>query len=117
MCLVFSDCDKLLCFSFVVPRSILTYPWVELGGKVNIACVKTGYNASVTFHTKPFYGGKLHRVTGEVKSVTSGRVICKVHGEWNGELEFLYTSNQVCPKHDKCDCVDKCSQLNSMLSI
>lgn len=42
-------------------RSILTIPWVELGGKVNISCARTGYSATVTFHTKPFYGGKLHR--------------------------------------------------------
>lgn len=42
-------------------RSILTVPWVELGGKVNISCAKTGYSATVTFHTKPFYGGKVHR--------------------------------------------------------
>ena len=66
-------------------RSILTFPWVELGGKVNITCAKTGYNASITFHTKPFYGGKLHRVTGEVKNTSTGRVICKVNGEWNGK--------------------------------
>lgn len=42
-------------------RSILTLPWVELGGKVSIACAKTGYSATVIFHTKPFYGGKVHR--------------------------------------------------------
>uniref|UniRef100_A0A8C3XLL5 Uncharacterized protein n=1 Tax=Chelydra serpentina TaxID=8475 RepID=A0A8C3XLL5_CHESE len=42
-------------------RSILTIPWVELGGKVGINCAKTGYSATVTFHTKPFYGGKVHR--------------------------------------------------------
>lgn len=42
-------------------RSILTIPWVELGGKVNINCAKSGYSATVTFHTKPFYGGKVHR--------------------------------------------------------
>lgn len=42
-------------------RSILTIPWVELGGKVNINCARTGYSATVTFHTKPFYGGKVHR--------------------------------------------------------
>lgn len=42
-------------------RSILTVPWVELGGKVTISCVKSGYSATVTFHTKPFYGGKVHR--------------------------------------------------------
>nr|XP_014351054.1 PREDICTED: oxysterol-binding protein-related protein 10 [Latimeria chalumnae] len=43
-------------------RSILTVPWVELGGKVGINCAKTGYSATVTFHTKPFYGGKVHRL-------------------------------------------------------
>lgn len=42
-------------------RSILTIPWVELGGKVSISCAKTGYSATVIFHTKPFYGGKVHR--------------------------------------------------------
>ena len=42
-------------------RSILTVPWVELGGKVTINCAKSGYSATVTFHTKPFYGGKVHR--------------------------------------------------------
>ena len=77
-------------------RSILTFPWVELGGKFNITCAKTGYNASITFHTKPFYGGKLHRVTGEVKNTSTGRVICKVNGEWNGKIEISFTSHQVC---------------------
>ncbi|XP_042088525.1 oxysterol-binding protein-related protein 11 isoform X2 [Ovis aries] len=52
-------------YTFSLPcayaRSILTVPWVELGGKVNVNCAKTGYSASITFHTKPFYGGKLHR--------------------------------------------------------
>ena len=80
-------------------RSILTFPWVELGGKVHITCAKTGYNASVTFHTKPFYGGKLHRVTGEVKNASSGRVICKINGEWNSKLEISFTSNQVSSKY------------------
>lgn len=52
-------------YTFSLPcayaRSILTVPWVELGGKVGVNCTKTGYSASITFHTKPFYGGKLHR--------------------------------------------------------
>lgn len=52
-------------YTFSLPcayaRSILTVPWVELGGKVSVNCAKTGYSASITFHTKPFYGGKLHR--------------------------------------------------------
>lgn len=52
-------------YTFTLPcayaRSILTVPWVELGGKVNITCAKSGYSAVITFQTKPFYGGKLHR--------------------------------------------------------
>lgn len=52
-------------YTFSLPsayaRSILTVPWVELGGKVNVNCAKTGYSAVITFQTKPFYGGKLHR--------------------------------------------------------
>ncbi|KAL6473386.1 hypothetical protein MHYP_G00169470 [Metynnis hypsauchen] len=73
-------------------RSILTVPWVELGGKVTISCAKSGYSATVTFHTKPFYGGKVHRVTAEVKQNSTGTIVCKAQGEWNGTLEFSYSS-------------------------
>ncbi|XP_006636415.2 oxysterol-binding protein-related protein 11 [Lepisosteus oculatus] len=83
-------------YAFTLPcayaRSILTVPWVELGGKVNVGCAKTGYSAAITFQTKPFYGGKLHKVTAEVKHNPTNAVVCKVQGEWNGVLEFTYTS-------------------------
>ncbi|XP_036122974.1 oxysterol-binding protein-related protein 10 isoform X2 [Molossus molossus] len=89
-------------------RSILTIPWVELGGKVSINCAKTGYSATVIFHTKPFYGGKVHRVTAEVKHNPTNTIVCKAHGEWNGTLEFTYSNGEtkvidtttlpVCPK-------------------
>ncbi|XP_067417945.1 oxysterol-binding protein-related protein 10 isoform X3 [Emydura macquarii macquarii] len=75
-------------------RSILTIPWVELGGKVNINCAKTGYSATVTFHTKPFYGGKVHRVTAEVKHNLTNTIVCKAQGEWNGTLEFTYSNGE-----------------------
>ncbi|XP_043853180.1 oxysterol-binding protein-related protein 11 isoform X2 [Dromiciops gliroides] len=85
-------------YTFSLPcayaRSILTVPWVELGGKVNVNCAKTGYSASITFHTKPFYGGKLHRVTAEVKHNTSNTVVCRVQGEWNSILEFTYSNGE-----------------------
>lgn len=58
-------------------RSILTIPWVELGGKVNIHCVKTGYSATVTFHTKPFYGGKVHRYWNGSSCVSINKLILK----------------------------------------
>ncbi|XP_068590717.1 oxysterol-binding protein-related protein 10 [Cebidichthys violaceus] len=75
-------------------RSILTVPWVELGGKVTINCAKSGYSATVTFHTKPFYGGKVHRVTAEVKHNQTGNIVCKAQGEWNGMLEFTYSNGE-----------------------
>uniref|UniRef100_A0A4X2LJ59 Oxysterol-binding protein n=1 Tax=Vombatus ursinus TaxID=29139 RepID=A0A4X2LJ59_VOMUR len=75
-------------------RSILTIPWVELGGKVTMDCAKTGYTALVTFHTKPFYGGKIHRVTAEVKHKPTNTVVCKAQGEWNGILEFTYSNGE-----------------------
>ncbi|XP_043360902.1 oxysterol-binding protein-related protein 11 isoform X2 [Dermochelys coriacea] len=85
-------------YTFSLPcayaRSILTVPWVELGGKVNVNCAKTGYSASITFHTKPFYGGKLHRVTGEVKQNATNTVACRVQGEWNSILEFTYSNGE-----------------------
>lgn len=85
-------------YTFTLPcayaRSILTVPWVELGGKVTINCAKSGYLAVITFQTKPFYGGKLHKVTAEVKHNTTNAVVCRVQGEWNGVLEFSYTSGE-----------------------
>ncbi|XP_013368927.1 PREDICTED: oxysterol-binding protein-related protein 11 [Chinchilla lanigera] len=85
-------------YTFSLPcayaRSILTVPWVELGGKVGVTCARTGYSASITFHTKPFYGGKLHRVTAEVKHNASSTVVCRVQGEWNSVLEFTYSNGE-----------------------
>uniref|UniRef100_A0A5F4VYP8 Oxysterol-binding protein n=3 Tax=Cebidae TaxID=9498 RepID=A0A5F4VYP8_CALJA len=85
-------------YTFSLPcayaRSILTVPWVELGGKVSVNCAKTGYSASITFHTKPFYGGKLHRVTAEVKHNITNTVVCRVQGEWNSLLEFTYSNGE-----------------------
>ena len=49
-----------------ISRSILTVPWLELGGKVNLSCEKTGYAATIDFHCKPFYGGRKHRVTADI---------------------------------------------------
>uniref|UniRef100_A0A673LNK0 Oxysterol-binding protein n=1 Tax=Sinocyclocheilus rhinocerous TaxID=307959 RepID=A0A673LNK0_9TELE len=86
--------EYVFTFPSAYARSILTVPWVELGGKVTISCAKTGYSANVTFHTKPFYGGKVHRVSAEVKQNSSGMVVCKAQGEWNGALEFIYSGGE-----------------------
>ncbi|KAK0156215.1 Oxysterol-binding protein-related protein 11 [Merluccius polli] len=110
-CLYLLDQDEEYVFTLpcAYARSILTVPWVELGGKVLVTCAKSGYSAVVTFHTKPFYGGKLHKVTAEVKHSATSVVACRVQGEWNGSLEFSYPSGDsrhvdvtrlpVCRKH------------------
>jgi len=33
-------------------RSILTYPWMEMGGKCHLECAQTGYAADLEFHCK-----------------------------------------------------------------
>ena len=43
-------------------RSILTVPWIELGGKASIQCPETGYSASVEFKCKPFFGSDVNKV-------------------------------------------------------
>ena len=44
------------CYTLSMPsayaRSVLTEPWVELGGRVNISCSQTGFTAPIVFHTK-----------------------------------------------------------------
>ncbi|XP_063159994.1 oxysterol-binding protein-related protein 10 isoform X1 [Candoia aspera] len=92
--LVEHDEEYIFTLPCAYARSILTVPWVELGGKVNIQCAKSGYSATVTFHTKPFYGGKVHRVTAEVKHNPTNTIVCKAQGEWNGILEFTYSSGE-----------------------
>uniref|UniRef100_A0A5S6QBE4 Oxysterol-binding protein n=1 Tax=Trichuris muris TaxID=70415 RepID=A0A5S6QBE4_TRIMR len=71
-------------------RSILTTPWMELGGKVEILSLQTGNAAVITFHTKPFYGGKSHRVTAEART-TTGKVFCRAEGDWRETIEFTYS--------------------------
>lgn len=44
-------------------RSILTVPWVELGGKVNINCPQTGYVANIEFKCKQFFSSDVNKVT------------------------------------------------------
>lgn len=57
----------------------------------------------MTFHTKPFYGGKLHRVTGEVKSNSGAHIYCNFQGEWNRRLEFVYECRQRASGGDSSD--------------
>ncbi|KAG8184227.1 hypothetical protein JTE90_013204 [Oedothorax gibbosus] len=67
-------------------RCILTVPWIELGGRVSVTCSTTGYNASVTFQTKPQQSGTPHKVTGEIKYLDD--IQYRISGEWNNTIQF-----------------------------
>ncbi|XP_073419750.1 oxysterol-binding protein-related protein 9 isoform X2 [Dendrobates tinctorius] len=95
-CVTCLDYDEhyILTFPNGYGRSILTVPWVELGGECNINCSKTGYSATITFHTKPFYGGKKHRITAEIYPPNDKKSICSVEGEWNGVMYAKYANGE-----------------------
>lgn len=80
------DEEYIMTFPNAYARSILGVPWVELGGKTEITCPKTGYNAQIELLTKPFYGGKRNRITAEVYAPSQKKPILSVHGEWNGVM-------------------------------
>ncbi|XP_028177613.1 oxysterol-binding protein-related protein 9-like isoform X1 [Ostrinia furnacalis] len=74
-------------------RSILTVPWIELGGSVVIECVQTGHKANIEFLTKPFYGGKKHRVTCEVFAGPDKKPYYTAQGEWNTRMDGRWTDS------------------------
>lgn len=71
----------------VPSRSILTVPWIELGGNVTINCPKTGYHAEIDFLTKPFYGGKRNKIQGEIYAPNEKKSFLSIYGEWSGLME------------------------------
>ncbi|WKX90309.1 hypothetical protein Q1695_009281 [Nippostrongylus brasiliensis] len=93
-------------------RSIMSTPWVELGGKVKISCEKTGYYADIDFLTKPFFGGKPHRIQGHLYREGSKKPFMTVRGEWNNVImakpangeEYLFLDVKAQPEMKK-ECV------------
>ena len=53
-------------------RSILTVPWVELGGKVQINCSKTRYTANIEFKCKQFFSKETNLVRKRIKKELQG---------------------------------------------
>ncbi|GFR90017.1 oxysterol-binding protein [Elysia marginata] len=88
------DEEYTLTFPSGYGRSILTVPWIEMGGKINIACAKTGYSSLVEFHTKPFYGSKKHRVTAQIFEPNEKKPFVNIEGEWNGIMFAKWASGQ-----------------------
>ncbi|XP_065197805.1 oxysterol-binding protein-related protein 9-like isoform X2 [Sycon ciliatum] len=71
-------------FPSAYARSILTTPWMEMGGKAEVTCEKSGLSASIEFICKPFVGGTRHRVTGELKDANEKKPFMSLDGLWNG---------------------------------
>ncbi|XP_059196669.1 oxysterol-binding protein-related protein 9 isoform X3 [Centropristis striata] len=88
------DEHYILTFPNGYGRSILTVPWVELGGECNISCSKSGYSANIVFHTKPFYGGKKHRITAEIFAPNDKKSFCSIEGEWNGVMYAKWATGE-----------------------
>ena len=44
--------EYIVTFPSAYGRSILTVPWIELGGSVSVQCPQTGYSANIEFLTK-----------------------------------------------------------------
>lgn len=75
-------------------RSILTVPWIELGGTGTITCAQTGYQATVEFLTKPFYGGKKNRINCQVNQPGDKKPFLIITGEWSGIMEAKYSDGK-----------------------
>ncbi|KAM7388246.1 hypothetical protein PAMP_024436 [Pampus punctatissimus] len=88
------DEHYILTFPNGYGRSILTVPWVELGGECTISCSKSGYSANIVFHTKPFYGGKKHRITAEIFAPNDKKSFCSIEGEWNGVMYAKWATGE-----------------------
>ncbi|XP_058806825.1 oxysterol-binding protein-related protein 8 isoform X3 [Phymastichus coffea] len=59
---------------------------MELGGKVNITCEKTGYHTELEFKLKPFLGGsdQLNMVVGRIK--LGKETLANISGYWDGQI-------------------------------
>ena len=66
---------------------------MELGGKVQISCEKTGYNTEMEFKLRPFLGG------GEFTNAVSGRLklgketLAVIDGHWDDKVKQLASSD------------------------
>ena len=70
--------DYVLTFPSAYGRSIMTTPWVELGGSAKISCPQTGYSATVEFKTKQFFSAEQNKIVAEVFPPGGKKNILKV---------------------------------------
>jgi len=102
--------DYVLTFPSAYGRSILTTPWVELGGSAKISCPQTGYSANVEFKTKQFFSTEQNKIVAEVFPPQGKKNILKVEGEWNGKMMAKWNSgkSELFLDMSSMPCVPKC---------
>lgn len=61
---------------------------MELGGKVNIVCEKTGYYTELEFKLKPFLGGseQMNQVVGRIR--LGKETLASISGYWDGQINI-----------------------------
>lgn len=84
--------DYVATFPSGYARSILSTPWVELGGKPTITCPQTGYRVELEFKCKQFFSSECNKVTAEVFAKDGRKPFLKVDGEWNGKMVAKWTN-------------------------
>uniref|UniRef100_A0A914GTK7 Oxysterol-binding protein n=1 Tax=Globodera rostochiensis TaxID=31243 RepID=A0A914GTK7_GLORO len=69
-------------------RKLLSTPFFELAGKVELRCEQTNYRAEITFQEAgfTFLGRPAHQLIGTVFKRNSA--VMKLKGEWNGIIEL-----------------------------
>ena len=88
------DEEYIVTFPNGYGRSILTVPWVELGGATSIECPKNGYKCDIEFVTKPFYSNKKNRINATLYDSRNGKKpFMTINGEWNGVMEAKGADN------------------------
>eukprot|EP00127_Corallochytrium_limacisporum_P000087 Clim_evm26s3 gene=Clim_evmTU26s3 len=79
-------------FPAAYARSILTVPWIELGGQATIQCPQSNMKLELNFHTKPVFGGSKHKMTGSI--TRDGIELFEVNGNWNGKITLAPASKR-----------------------
>ncbi|XP_011493953.1 PREDICTED: oxysterol-binding protein-related protein 9 [Ceratosolen solmsi marchali] len=87
--------EYVLTFPNGYARSILTVPWIELGGATTISCAQTGYHATIDFLTKPFYGGKRNRITCQISGPIDKKPFLSINGDWSGAMEAKWADGRI----------------------
>merc|ERR1719282_1922706 len=85
----------VLTFPSAYGRSILTTPWVELGGAAKISCPQTGYSTTIEFKTKSvLWGTEQNKIVAEIFPPNGKKNLLKVEGEWNGRMMAKWASGK-----------------------